>query len=131
MSALHHLLYVSHARIDACGPDIRRILDVARQRNAEMGITGLLLYTGDHFAQRLEGPADALDILMRSIRLDERHNILHEWRACPIDRRRHGHWALGYVYDDRVENWLRSVGRSPAPALDEAAAQLFQQPDFS
>lgn len=133
-SALHRLLYVSRALIDACGPEPRRILDVAVQRNAAEDVTGLLCFSGDHFAQVLEGPAHALDGLMRSIRADPRHRLLREWpaRSVSAGQRWFPTWSMGYLHDQRLEaalpGWLAMPG-ADWPLHDREAA-LFASLDL-
>ncbi len=44
-------------------PALQSILDVARARNAELGITGMLVYSNARFLQVLEGEPGPLDAL--------------------------------------------------------------------
>ncbi len=129
---LHRLLYVSRAHIDPNGPEPRRILEVATERNAELEITGLLCFSGDHFAQVLEGTAAALDELMVSIRGDGRHEMLQEWAARPVDDPRwFPGWSMGYAYDERLEAVIATLMEEPDNdlPLDELAASLFADLD--
>lgn len=114
---LHRLFYISQALIqDPCGPEPRRIIDVATVRNAELQVTGLLWYSGEHFAQVLEGPPEALAVLMHDIRADTRHCVLLEWPAAPAeDGRWYPAWAMGYLHDERLETVLAGLARLPAP----------------
>src|SRR6476620_3348194 len=79
---LHRLLYASKAHVDPSGKSLRDIVDTATSRNAALGVTGVLCFSGDHFLQLLEGPVIALEKLMTSIRGDDRHSILREWPAA-------------------------------------------------
>lgn len=129
---LHRLLYVSQAHVDPCGPEPRRILEGATQRNAELGITGLLCFSGDHFAQVLEGPAAALEEVMTSIRADGRHKPLREWPARPVDDGRwFPGWSMGYAYDERLEAVIHALMQEQDNdlPLDELAASLFADLD--
>lgn len=112
---LHRLLYVSRACIDPCGIEPRRILEVATRRNAELDVTGVLCFSGEHFSQLLEGSTAALATLMASIRVDDRHQMPREWppQAAPDGVRLFPGWAMGYSHDDR---------------LDEAMTRLVQEP---
>jgi hypothetical protein len=114
-SPLHRLIYVSRACIDPCGPEPRRIIAVATQRNAELGVTGLLCFSGEHFAQLLEGPAAALETLMTAIRADERHTMLREWSAqeAPGARRLFPRWAMGYSHEERLDDALGRLVLEP------------------
>lgn len=130
---LHRLLYISRAHIDPSGAEPRRILDVATERNAELQVTGLLCFSGDHFAQVLEGSAAAVDELMTSIRADGRHKLLREWPARPVDDGRwFPGWSMGYAYDDRLEAVVATLMEERSDVdfpLDELAASLFADLD--
>ena len=49
------VLYVSKAQGAQAVSDIRHFLPGARGHNAAQGITGALLFDGDHYLQMLEG----------------------------------------------------------------------------
>jgi hypothetical protein len=51
-----------------CG--IRRAAEI---NHLKLSLTGLLLFSGRHFAQSLEGSATGLEEMKRSICVDERH----------------------------------------------------------
>ena len=57
------------AEIDALGAQ-------AAEKNARLGITGVLMASGGLFYQVMEGPRDVVDELMRSINADGRHSDL-------------------------------------------------------
>ncbi|WP_419252671.1 BLUF domain-containing protein [Caulobacter sp. ErkDOM-YI] len=93
------LLYVSRSRLTlAQGTDqIADIVRVSLERNAALGVTGALVWTGEAFAQILEGPDAALEVLMASIARDERHETLSVLRRGAIQHRRFAGWALAYA----------------------------------
>lgn len=101
------VLYVSKANLSEAnaGEVVSQIVAVSRERNARLDVTGMLIFTGDHFAQVLEGPEAGLDLLMPSIRRDERHHSLQE-SAQRIETRSFGEWRMGYdgqsTYVDRL-----------------------------
>ncbi|RZL37231.1 MAG: BLUF domain-containing protein [Rubrivivax sp.] len=126
--ALHRLLYVSEARIDPCGPEPRAILEVAARRNAQLDVTGLLCFSGEHFAQILEGSTAAIETLMTSIRRDSRHILLREWQpqAVPDERRLFPAWAMGFSHDERLDAAMGQLAREPHDLpLDTVAELLF------
>lgn len=128
--SFHRLFYVSKALIDPCGSAPREILDIATERNAALGVTGVLCFSGDHFAQLLEGDQGALAQLMDSIRRDPRHQMLQEWPAeTALDARWFGRWAMGYAYDERLEALVRDLfgASSPALPMGDLAKRLFSQ----
>ena len=122
-------LYLSRAFIDPCGSAPRDILEVSTQRNATLGVTGVLCFSGDHFAQLLEGEEGALAKLMESIRNDARHRVLREWPTeVARDPRWFPGWAMGYVYDERLETLvgdLASSEQSQSWRIDQLADLLF------
>lgn len=123
---LHRLLYVSRASIDPCGPEPRRILDVAAQRNHVLGVTGMLCFSGDHFAQLLEGETAALQALMARIRSDKRHQLLREWPAEPAPRRLFPGWAMAYTHEQALDAAMqRLVQEEGEMPLDLLAEVLF------
>lgn len=88
------LLYLSHST----GPlgAIDGIIATSRARNPELGLTGALLFTGEHFAQVLEGTAESIDRLMATVRKDLRHGEIIVIAREPIVTRRFGSWSMAY-----------------------------------
>jgi len=123
MKSLLYVSKVNHRSFDA-QLDIGRIVEGARSRNLFNDVSGMLVFTGDYFAQLLEGPAEAVDLIMGSIRADPRHHWLSE-HVQPITNRSFGAWSLGYegqsTYVDRL---VRSLFAAPARSLHEAQAEL-------
>jgi len=102
---LHRLFYVSRSRIDPEGQEQKQkhILELARKRNAALDVTGVLICSGDHFAQLLEGSHEVVEQLMTSIRADSRHEILREWhQQAADDSRWFPDWSMAYAYDEQL-----------------------------
>lgn len=122
---LHRAFYVSRTRLKD-DFDIQSIVDASRTRNATLKVTGALAFSGEHFAQVLEGAKPALEALMTSIRRDPRHVILWEWPIAAVAERWYPSWWMGYLYNDRLED---VVGRLPAapslPPLETFVPALF------
>lgn len=70
---LSTLIYRSRARTALRPEDLQRLLKSARERNAALQITGILLFDGVHFVQLIEGPEDAVAALFATIQADPRH----------------------------------------------------------
>lgn len=68
----------------------------ARARNEELGITGMVLYTGSHFLQTLEGPHESVDALFTLIDADPRHRDVFIVRREGIETRRFTAWFMGW-----------------------------------
>jgi hypothetical protein len=90
------LLYISRATERASEAEVAKIIAAAQQRNRDVDLTGAIIFTGERFAQFLEGPPDALDAVMSSIARDDRHRdikLLHVGRQSV---RRFPDWEMAY-----------------------------------
>lgn len=63
---MERLLYISESRIDHLDADAfeAEVVVAARIKNVILGLSGALLFTGNQFAQILEGPKASLDAMM-------------------------------------------------------------------
>lgn len=100
---LTSLLYVSHSIIplEDSTDDLNNIVATAHARNPTLGLTGALLFTGEHFAQVLEGSDGAIDTMMRSIKRDSRHDKILIVDHRSIVDRRFASWSLAYFGPSR------------------------------
>ena len=76
--------------------EIASIIEASVINNTRLGITGAIIFTGDHFAQALEGDEECVRGLMKSIRADPRHRavtVVHEDRSL---ERRFAGWSIAY-----------------------------------
>lgn len=108
------LLYASASAL-ASGDEqaeVERIVSTARARNADLGVTGTLVFTRTRFAQILEGPDAVVDALMARIARDPRHEQVTVVDAIPIDRRTFDDWTLSYSGGSRY------VDKHIAPLID-------------
>jgi hypothetical protein len=110
------LLYVSEAThsLPGGGDPVEAIVEVALSRNAALDVTGALIFTGNHFAQVLEGPPAAVAELMVSISRDERHGHVDVVETASIAERRFPDWSLAYA--------------GPSVFVDRHIAPLLQGP---
>jgi hypothetical protein len=96
---LRTLFYVSESSLQI--PSERErfndIVEVARSRNPILNVTGALLFTETHFAQVLEGPAASLEMLMKSILADDRHQRVDVVFHRPSKARRFASWSLAFT----------------------------------
>ena len=95
---MQRLIYVSESRIEHTDVDseLAKIVDYSQVKNVQLGITGALLFTGKHFAQVLEGPPEAIHILMAFIYNDPRHTNISVVDRSPITDRRFADWQMAY-----------------------------------
>lgn len=91
---LHRLLYVSTATRPLTAADLNGLVASAEARNARLGVTGLLIYTGKHFMQLLEGERDTVENLFASICSDPRHTHVARLIAEPARARACPDWAM-------------------------------------
>ena len=70
---LHELVYVSEATRDMSIADLTSLLDLSREKNTRLSITGLLVYYDQKFMQLLEGERTDIFSLYETIYMDERN----------------------------------------------------------
>lgn len=98
---LSRLVYYSRNRI-AGGPEelsgaIASILAASRKNNAEVGVTGALMFNAGCFAQVLEGPQHAVEGVFERIQQDERHGDVSLLAFEPSAARAFENWSMGFV----------------------------------
>lgn len=96
MEELQSIVYVSSAVRLFSAEEIRHLLDAARKRNQEYGVTGVLLHCDGNFMQYIEGPSAGLDHVYGIICTDSKHRGMIEIMRAPIDRREFGEWSMAY-----------------------------------
>jgi hypothetical protein len=97
-SSLKAAGYVSLSKIppSGAGQAILSIVEQARDRNWAEGVTGGLLYSGERFAQYIEGPSASIDAIMQAIRGDDRHEQIFTFFDEPVEERKFEDWSLAY-----------------------------------
>lgn len=75
---------------------VRDLLDHARRKNAEMGVTGLLCYDNRQFLQIIEGQTDVIMDLFFEIQSDPRHTNIRILHEGDIDVRAFTDWKMAY-----------------------------------
>jgi hypothetical protein len=93
-AALSTLVYRSRAVSPLSGQDLQGLMQAAQARNRREAITGVMLYDDSRFFQWLEGPAEGIARVMRSIRRDPRHTDLEVLDDSPASRRRFADWDM-------------------------------------
>ncbi|WP_082885157.1 BLUF domain-containing protein [Bradyrhizobium stylosanthis] len=76
--------------------EIAGIRSNAQSGNPELGLTGVLIFSGRHFAQFLEEPDAGLETMKAAIFRDQRHKGVLTLQSQSAERRRYGRWALAY-----------------------------------
>lgn len=103
---IRRLAYVSRPRPDLPAAEISRIVVRSRLNNERHKIAGVLVYTGTHFAQLIEGPPVDVEALWRRIKRDDRHLdvvlLLHENAVSPWFR----DWRMGYLPESALSRHI-------------------------
>lgn len=93
---IFQLCYTSKAVSDMQREDLVDLLTVSRRKNEALGITGLLLYSGDQFIQLLEGDEDEVRKLYGLICRDERHRDIALIYEAHVEARECPDWSMGF-----------------------------------
>lgn len=118
--SLDHWLYMSRCVVEPAWTStmVEALVAHAVGRNASVGLTGALLFTGTHFLQALEGPPGALALMRATIAGDLRHTALVTLDEGSILVRRFEGWSLAYAGGSiYLANQVRGAIGGGAPAL--------------
>lgn len=112
------LCYQSRSKARPSEDDLAELVDHARERNRQFGVTGMLVHQGDRFFQWLEGPSAALEGLWSSIRRDERHGDIQLLGKGITSIRLFSEWDLSFLH--RGDDDPPAVGDAAAPTPVES-----------
>ena len=93
---LERLVYRSKATGEVGSLALFNLLTQARQKNAELNITGHLIFDGEFFTQWIEGPSSSLDQLWTSLQKDNRHQQIMLISRTPTEARRFAEWTMAF-----------------------------------
>lgn len=79
--------------------EIDRVLATARRRNAEVSITGAMLFNEDWFVQLLEGEETDVRATFDRIAVDPRHEEVQVLFDSATAARRFPEWSMAFVGD--------------------------------
>lgn len=105
---LYELLYTSAALTEMDAEALRRLLKQARSKNAQLQVTGLLVYHNREFMQLIEGDEETVLSLWKTIQFDDRHVSARIIYEGPVDERGFADWQMGF----------RDLGNVEAEALE-------------
>jgi hypothetical protein len=104
----------------------------ARWNNKCNNVSGMLLYTGMHFVEILEGEESVLDEMWSRLQHDDRHVSLVRIGDEPCNERRFADWKMAYADDEAVGEQVEAL-RSPrpphAPSWSIAAGAIMARAD--
>lgn len=135
---LRRIVYLSRARVALAPPELVMLSARFAAANARVDVTGVLVLAGDRFMQVLEGPSEAVGVLLDRIAADPRHGDIAVVLDEPARGRLYGDWNMGYLnlgerHDLTAAGWAalvqevsRTLTRRGAdrPALDTLVRQL-------
>jgi|AP12_2_1047962.scaffolds.fasta_scaffold301330_1 hypothetical protein len=109
---LYQIIYASAATRSIEEDELLTMLKFAREKNARLGITGMLLHCDGAFIQALEGPKDHVMDLLLAIRQDPRHSRITVLFEGPIKNRSFSQWSMGFSRPSK-EELARIEGYTP------------------
>jgi hypothetical protein len=98
---------------------INQIVSAARRNNSKHEISGMLLFTGAHFLEVLEGEDGDLADLWGRLKRDQRHCGLFRISDDRCAGRMYPEWKMGYLVDQEVDVQIESLHRLQAQAERE------------
>lgn len=93
---MYYLVYSSVASGGLSEDDLRDILQSSQLRNADLNLTGMLLYCNGKFLQVLEGKKEDVHSLFYKISRDTRHRDLNVLLEGTIGARNFKNWSMGF-----------------------------------
>ncbi len=93
---IYHLSYVSTGCDCLKYEDIKSILESSNKNNAEIEITGILVYCNKHFFQIIEGEKQDVLELYEKIAIDRRHDNIIKIQEAERDIRQFNNWSMAF-----------------------------------
>ena len=97
---MRRIIYASRSFSDLSEDELLTLLQSARARNEQHGVTGMLVYASRSFLQLFEGEDEGVEVIWDRIRLDPRHHDLRVLADGATDRRQFGEWSMGFDHPD-------------------------------
>jgi hypothetical protein len=93
---LFSLVYVSSTTDVMSTPELTALLQQCHTNNAQLGITGMLLYKDGNVMQVLEGEESTVRRVYDRISRDPRHRGLLVLHQGPLQERQFPDWTMGF-----------------------------------
>jgi hypothetical protein len=108
--SLYNVIYLSAAEKPMSEDELIDLLRKAREKNARLDVTGMLLYRNGYFIQVLEGEQSKVLELYKTISEDDRHHHVMTLQQGAIDKREFDNWEMGFnnlesVDADKLEGY--------------------------
>lgn len=108
------LTYQSRAVSRPTEGDLEKLVKHARERNRNLGVTGMLLYENGRYLQTLEGPPAGLQTVWSSICRDDRHHDIEVLTEHVVSNRLFSDWdLLLYSRDEDPRRTTRASDLAP------------------
>lgn len=119
---LFQVIYISSATEVFDDEELPELLKVARENNATLDITGMLLYHERSFIQVLTGPKNKVEDLYNRIEKDPRHSDSQVLFRGDVEERSFEDWSMGFY--KTTANTVREV-----PGLNKVLQDGFKGED--
>ncbi len=106
--SLTRLVYISDATKRLTHAELTTLVSHCEAKNAERGITGLLIYSAGHFLQVLEGERLSLNSLYTRICQDPRHRETCRLSFKDTDTRLFARWGMQLMNIEMQKNLDRA-----------------------
>lgn len=94
---LRGLVYVSDARVSFSAEELEALYTRSAVSNNRIDITGYLYYENRKFLQYIEGEPGQLEILIKKIEEDPRHEVLYILRTDELEKRKFPKWDMQWL----------------------------------
>jgi hypothetical protein len=116
------IVYQSTASQNLSSLALFQLLTDAQIRNAQMQITGHLLYLEGQFTQCFEGPPDNVEALWQSLQRDNRHHNIELLMRQLTEKRRFPEWSMAFstyssFYVHGMQGFFPTDDDHPSPLL--------------
>lgn len=136
---LYSITYLS--KYSSCGNAadeeiVSSILSAARERNRQLNVTGVLIFSGDYFGQIIEGHKNTVETLYETISMDHRHKSVTQLSSGPISERRFANWSMAYArvtkvlseqFKERISMYEMSYAADGAKGLIEILDRIVSE----
>lgn len=126
---LYRVVYISEACQPFSETQLDDLLEHARVKNRDLGVSGILLYEKNHFLQMIEGPARSIIQLYGTIRKDPRHHEIITVQEGNTNTRQFGQWTMAHYKIEPGETGLEE-GYLRIMTTFQSAEQLQREAGF-
>lgn len=128
MSQLEALVYASSATRTPTNEELEALLASARERNAEQGVTGALIYHDRSFVQYIEGTAAGLETVYDHIKRSSLHHAIVELKRWSVAERAFPEWTMGFTRSDGSVELMQATRLFKAALGQSSASSLVSPP---